>query len=304
MKKYSLIESDRSNEQQKLYQIKALKTFTTSNGTKVKEGDLGGFISGEHNLSHEGNCWVANNAEVWDQACVSENAYLGGFSSLSDQVQLYGNAKVIRGEISGNVKIYDNAKVSVKGSIEDEVEIFGNAAVGGKDTWICGSVKIFDNAQIGGNSFGKIRISDNAQIYDNARIEANCDINGNVAIWGDTVICGYDVSVKDNVKICGAEISGRNDFFGNARIIGTNIIINDELDLGGNAFIQSQNDFLQTKMFSNFMEYLTAYKTENGFEIRYNRQDFSPDQVRKALKAYSEYETAIKLAKSRILGDF
>lgn len=62
MKKYSLIESDRSNGKQKLYQIKALKTFTTSNGTKVKEGDLGGFISGEHNLSHEGNCWVANSA--------------------------------------------------------------------------------------------------------------------------------------------------------------------------------------------------------------------------------------------------
>ncbi|WP_429945718.1 hypothetical protein V5G99_08020 [Bibersteinia trehalosi] len=182
MKKYSLIESDRSNEKQKLYQIKALKTFTTSNGTKVKEGDLGGFISGEHNLSHEGNCWVANNAEVWDQACVSENAYLGGFSSLSDQVQLYGNAQVIRGKISGNVKIYDNAKVSVKGSIEDEVEIFGNAAVGGKDTWICGSVKIFDNAQIGGNSFGCIRISDNVQIYGNAKIEATCDINGNVEI--------------------------------------------------------------------------------------------------------------------------
>lgn len=163
MKKYSLIESDRSNEKQKLYQIQALKTFTTSNGTKVKEGDFGGFISGEHNLSHEGNCWVANNAEVWDQPCVSENAYLGGFSSLSDQVQLYGNAKVIRGEISGNVKIYDNAKVAVKGGIKDEVEIF-------------------DNAQIGGNSFGSIRISDNVQIYGNAKIEATCDINGNVEI--------------------------------------------------------------------------------------------------------------------------
>lgn len=304
MKKYSLIESDRSNEQQKLYQIKALKTFTTSNDTKVKEGDLGGFISGEHNLSHEGNCWVANNAEVWDQACVSENAYLGGFSSLSDQVQLYGNAKVIRGKSSGNVKIYDNAKVAVKGRIEDEVEIFGNAVVASKETEISGSVKIFGNAHIGVSPRGDIRISEQAKIYGNAQIGGTCHIKGNAEIWGDTVICGYDVRVKDNAKICGAEISGRNDFFGNTRIIGSNIIINDELDLGGNAFIQSQNDFLQTKMFSNFMEYLTAYTTENGFEIRYNRQDFSPDQVRNALKAYSEYETAIKLAKSRILGDF
>ncbi|HGO5855592.1 TPA: hypothetical protein ACK3JJ_000195 [Mannheimia haemolytica] len=304
MKKYSLIESDRSNEQQKLYQIKALKTFTTSNGTEVKEEDLGGFISGEHNLSHEGNCWVANNAEVWDQACVSENAYLGGFSSLSDQVQLYGNAKVIRGKISGNVKIYDNAKVAVKGRIEDEVEIFGNAVVASKETEISGSVKIFGNAHIGVSPRGDIRISEQAKIYGNAQIGGTCHIKGNAEIWGDTVISGSNVRIKDNVKICGVEISGRNDSFGNTRIIGSNIIINDRLDLGENAFIQSQNDFLQTKMFSDFMEYLTAYKTENGFEIRYNRQDFSPDQVRKALKAYSEYETAIKLAKSRILGDF
>lgn len=53
MKKYCLIDSDCGNESQKLYQIQALKTFITSNGTAVKEGDLGGFVSGEHNLSHE-----------------------------------------------------------------------------------------------------------------------------------------------------------------------------------------------------------------------------------------------------------
>ncbi|QLB42459.1 MULTISPECIES: hypothetical protein [Mannheimia] len=304
MKKYCLIESDKGDDKQKLYQIQALRDFTTSDGHEVKVGDLGGFISGEHNLSQEGNCWVANSAEVWDQAYVSENAYLGGFSRLYDQAQLYGNARVTRGNIGDNVKIYGNAQVSVKGQISDHVEIFGNAAVCGKNTRICGSVKIFENARVGGNAIGKIWISDNAQIYGNAQIEANCHIKGDVEIWGNSIIQGNRIRIEDNVKICGAEISGSNDFFGNTRIIGENIVINDGVNLGSNAFIQSQNDFLQTKIFSDFLEYLTAYKTENGFEIRYNNEPFSPTQIRNALKAYSEYETAIKLAKSRILGGF
>ncbi|MDD0824424.1 hypothetical protein PTQ27_08110 [Mannheimia sp. AT1] len=304
MKKYCLIESERGDEDQKLYQIKALKTFTTSNGTEVKEGDLGGFISGEHNLSHEGNCWVANSAEVWDQACVSENGYIGGYTALLHNAKVYGNARVLRGCISNNVKIYDSAVVAVKNNIWDDVEIFGNATVSGKNTCICGSVKIFENARVGGNSIGEIWISDNAQIYGNSQIEANCHIKGEVEIWGNSVIRGSRIWIKDNVKICGAEISGSNDFFGNTRIIGENIVINDGVDLGSNAFIQSQNDFIQTKMFSDFMEYLTAYKTENGFEIRYNNQAFSAEQIRNALKAFTEYETVIEVAKSRILGGF
>lgn len=220
MKKYRLIESDRGDDNQKPYQIQALKTFTTSNDTEVKEGDLGGFIGGEHNLSHEGNCWGANNAEVWDQACVSENGYIGGFSALCDNAKLYGNARVMRGCISGNVKIYDNVEVAVKGDIDGDVEIFGNAAVSGKDTWIQGAVKIFGNAQIGRNRIGKIWIFDNARIYGNAKIDANCHIDGNAEIWGDSIIQGDRISIEDNVKICGATISDHASLTGNARLIG------------------------------------------------------------------------------------
>lgn len=213
MKKYELIENCRKAE---LYQIQAVRDFTTSAGNAVKKGDLGGFVSGEHNLCHEGNCWVANNAKVKDQACVYENAY------ISDNV-----------EICGDVQIYGNAK-----------------------------------------------------------------------IWGNTLIQGGFIRIKDNVQICAKEITGINKFSRNTRIIGENIVINEHINLGSDAFIQSQDDFFQIKMFSDFMEYFTAYKTENGFKINYNEQSFSPEQIHKALKAYAEYETAIKLAKSRILGGF
>lgn len=303
MKKYRLIEGDKEYRGQKLYQIQALRDFTTSNNTEVKTGDLGGFVSGEHNLSHEGNCWVANSAEVRDKSCVSENGYVGGFSYLNGAVQVFGNARITRGDFYGEVKIYDNAKVSVKGTVCDEVEIFGNAEVGGKNTNIFDAVKIFENAVIGGSLICDIKIGDNVQIYGNAQIGTQCCLAGNAEITGGN-------RFKNNVQIIGQNIiiSGSVSFSENAKIINTDetqsIEIGGDGTIAGNAFIRSQNDFVQSKIFSDFLEYFTAYKTENGIEIRYNDQSFSPEQVRKALSAYTEYETAIQIAKSRILGDF
>ncbi len=57
-KKYELTES-------KIYcgitlsRIKALRGFRN-----VKAGDLGGWVESELNLSHEGNCWIYNDAIV------------------------------------------------------------------------------------------------------------------------------------------------------------------------------------------------------------------------------------------------
>lgn len=42
-----------------LFRVKALISFGD-----VKEGELGGYIAKEGNLSHSGNAWVYGNAEV------------------------------------------------------------------------------------------------------------------------------------------------------------------------------------------------------------------------------------------------
>ncbi len=56
-KKYEFTEETKDICGKKLYRIRALRDFKG-----VKAGDLGGFIEKEENLSHEGNCWVYNNA--------------------------------------------------------------------------------------------------------------------------------------------------------------------------------------------------------------------------------------------------
>ncbi len=56
----------------KLYRIKALKDFRN-----VKEGEFGGYIESERNLSHEGNAWVSgDNAVVWFSNVGTENGTL------------------------------------------------------------------------------------------------------------------------------------------------------------------------------------------------------------------------------------
>ena len=68
MKKFELTTNSKMHLGKKLFQIKALISFGN-----VEEGDLGGFIEKEDNLSQSGNAWVYGNAEVYGNARVSGN---------------------------------------------------------------------------------------------------------------------------------------------------------------------------------------------------------------------------------------
>ncbi|WP_375668510.1 MULTISPECIES: hypothetical protein [unclassified Bartonella] len=78
-----------------LYCIRALRDFGD-----VKAGDLGTFIQKEDNLSHDGNCWISDDAKVYDYA------------------KVFGDAQVFGGTfISGKAKIYDSPLISIRANI-------------------------------------------------------------------------------------------------------------------------------------------------------------------------------------------
>ena len=77
MKKYRLTEETTKVGNRPLYRIQALRDFGN-----VKEGDIGGYIESEKNLSQDGNAWVYGNARVSGNACVYGNA------------RVYGNADI------------------------------------------------------------------------------------------------------------------------------------------------------------------------------------------------------------------
>jgi len=74
---------------QGLRRIRALRSFDT-----VKEGDLGGWIAGEHNLSHYGAAWVYGDAQVYGYARVYGAAWVYGDAWVYGAARVYVDARV------------------------------------------------------------------------------------------------------------------------------------------------------------------------------------------------------------------
>ena len=82
-KKYRLLEPAVDG----LHRIQALKDFGN-----VKTGDVGGWIESESNLSHDGLCWVFDDAKVSDNAKVYGDAKVFDNAKVSGDAMVYGNA--------------------------------------------------------------------------------------------------------------------------------------------------------------------------------------------------------------------
>lgn len=72
-KKFELTTDTKMFLGRKLFRIKALISFGN-----VKEGDLGGYVENESNLSHSGDAWVSGEARVYGEAWVYDNARVYG----------------------------------------------------------------------------------------------------------------------------------------------------------------------------------------------------------------------------------
>ena len=131
LKKYELTDETIVHNGRTLYRIRALKDFGF-----IEEGELGGFVQGEHNLSHYGDCWIYDNAQVRDNAKVFNNA------------EVRGNARV-----GGNAIVCNNARASGNAIVCDNARVGGNAKV-------CNNARVCDNARVGGNAY----IKENAYI--------------------------------------------------------------------------------------------------------------------------------------------
>ena len=199
-KKYELIESDREG----LYRIKALRAFC-NDVTKIKKGDIGGYVASEDNLSHEGNCWLFDDAMVYDNAQVSGNAFVCGI------VQIYGHALVTGNTFIGdNAKIFDYAVIDAHGYVCDHAQIYGHAEVRSHvHGWaeVYGHAGVQRYAYIGNHAkvYGNAVIGDSAMVVDDAKIYGNADVKGNARVGGDAIIS----SINDYIVIKNNWSSGR-----------------------------------------------------------------------------------------------
>ena len=156
-KKYKILKNDSITVNgKKLYRIQALRDFGD-----VKKGDIGGYIQSHKNLSHEGNCWIYDDAKVYENANVYGNA------------RIYDNARVY-----GNARIYDNARVCGNARIYDNARVFENA-------WVYGDANVYESAGVFGNAnvYDKVGVFGAAKVFGNAEVYDYSIINHNAAVF-------------------------------------------------------------------------------------------------------------------------
>lgn len=106
----------------KLYRIVALRAFG-----KVDAYELGGYVEDESNLSHEGDCWIGENAKVYGHATVTGSALVSGKAQvyggahITDHAFVCEAAQVCGGaRIGGDLMIRKNAYVCLTDGLEVE----------------------------------------------------------------------------------------------------------------------------------------------------------------------------------------
>jgi hypothetical protein len=122
---------------------------------------LGGWIEKESNLSHEGFCWVYDNAKVYDDARVFENARVCG-----------------EGNVYGNAVVHENSWVIANARVYCSAEVYGNAVINNYAE-VLNCSKVYGTAIIEGNT----------KVYGTAKIETGVFTEGALT---------YDYLYSDN----------------------------------------------------------------------------------------------------------
>ena len=180
MSKYEFVEDDVIEVNgHVLKRIRALETIFAV----VKEGQLGGYIEHEGNLSHCGNCWVGKQAKVYGTAQVTDNAV------VTDEAEVFENARVM-----DRALVLDSAKVYGNSSISHKARVYRNAEVS-------------DFANVTGHAF----VDQNAKVFGTATVCEFASVRGYAKVYNDSYVC-------DSVDVAGhANITETDDyvFFGN-----------------------------------------------------------------------------------------
>lgn len=224
----------------------------------VKVGDTGGWVESRRNLSHEGKCWVGENAVVVDSCRVKENALvtgnatltgacdvggksivkddalLSGIVTVKDQAVISGNAEIIapdyldarKGyEISENARIMGNPKIAGRGYVKGSALIKGEPKI--THIEMSGDSVISGNPSIRGGI-----LEDAAQIFDYAEVWTT-KLSGNSKVYGHSSIFAseYYTQLKDNARV-----------YGHCRIFGSNgypaTSLSDDVSVYGSATIK------------------------------------------------------------------
>ncbi len=164
-KKYRLLEDDTIvRDGRTLYRICALRKIRG----RVRAGVLGGYVESEANLSHEGSCWL------YDDACAYEDARVEGGALLYEHATIRGKATLIEeAALWSHAIVQGEAIVGGNSRVHDQVVVGGKATMKG---WVC----LLHHVHVGGKAY-----------LEGVHPKRGLIIKGKTMILGTTVIEGY-----------------------------------------------------------------------------------------------------------------
>ncbi len=258
---YTIEVMGRFGELHTLHRIKALTDFTTINGTQVREGDLGGWVETKDNLSQQGNCWIADDAQVvggasvTKNALVRENAKVFEMSTITDSAIIEGSAEVCVAHIGGSrwidgEIIYDytceniesenvrNHNFKINNSKYDLLEEFMTSVrLYGEEHILHRIVAKKDFTTVNGMEVKVGDIGGWVESEANLSQEGNCWITDNAKVYGKAKVKD-DALIIQNAKLHGrAIVSGEATVGGNATVT-DKAQVHGRAKVFGNAYVK------------------------------------------------------------------
>ena len=86
----------------------------------MRQGDLGGFVQSENNLSQEGNCWI------FQSAIAAEDAVVAGDAKICDLAVIRGSALVSGNAVIRNRSLVEDRAIVMAGVVEEDARITEN----------------------------------------------------------------------------------------------------------------------------------------------------------------------------------
>lgn len=125
-------------------------------GESVRQGDLGGFVQSENNLSQEGACWL------FQSAIAAEDAVVAGDAQIRDLAVVRGNALVSGSAAVRNHSLVEDHAILTAGVVEAESRISGEAWIT-ESQWTKEAPRIC-NSLVYGKLSGNVRLYSGAQV--------------------------------------------------------------------------------------------------------------------------------------------
>ena len=108
MKKYAFTGQTMQFEGHTLRRIRYLRDV----GVMIRKGDTGGWLEGEHNLSHDGDSYVAHEGKVFGNARIEGKSVIGNHAVVKDNAQIKGNSTVYADSVVGADTIIVDSEIS------------------------------------------------------------------------------------------------------------------------------------------------------------------------------------------------